>query len=125
MSKKEKKSPILKTPSAIDFHQVSADGTSKMEGDPFASGMAIDLSANGVGFITQDRIPNGSMVIVSWPSLFDTKCEFRAQVISCTEIPTSGRVISANPKHAWRVTIRFDFRTPDEQRATQALLESL
>lgn len=89
-----------------------------------ANGIATDIGVRGIGLITSGSMMPNSEVTITLKSRYFVH-EFRAIVIWCRELPTSGKIIKETPGLGWRMGLLFAPKSKDEEDLLRMVFEKL
>lgn len=88
-------------------------------------GFATDISASSMGIVTMEPLKTNAQVVIMIKSRKFVH-EFRATVVWCTELPSSGNVIKLDgSKQSWRAGLVFDPETDEDRELLKMVFEKL
>lgn len=94
------------------------------EADVSIEGIATDIGPRGIGLITNNPLPPRTSVTITLNSKYFTH-EFKAVVIWCRELPSSGKIIKVAPIFGWRMGLMFQPQGEDDRKLLQHIFEQL
>jgi hypothetical protein len=85
-------------------------------------GAVLDISPSGLGIVaTKALIPNDVLTV----SFAGRVKDIRAKIVWCKPVPTSGKIIKAQPANPWRAGLQFLFSKDAERDLINELFLSL